>query len=158
MTVTIRRAEPRDVPDILRLVVALAVYEREPDAVKATEESLGRTLFGPDAQVFAHVVEEGGAVVGTAVWFLTYSTWTGRPSLYLEDLFVAERMRGRGVGRLVFRTLAREALARGCARIDWAVLTWNEAAKGFYRAIGGQFAKGWEPWRLEGEALALVAE
>ena len=93
MTVTIRPAVPGDEDAILSMVIALAVYEREPDAVKATEESLRATLFGENAQVFAHIAELGGEPVGLALWFLTYSTWTGAPSLYLEDLFVAEAAR-----------------------------------------------------------------
>jgi GNAT superfamily N-acetyltransferase len=157
MTLSVRRATAADIPDMLRLIVALAVYEREPDAVKATPESLGRTMFGPDAKVFAHVAERDGAVIGIALWFETYSTWTGRPSLYLEDLFVDPAARGSGAGRALFRALAREALARGGARIDWAVLDWNEAARGFYRAIGGFRSTGWEPWRIEGGALEDLA-
>jgi GNAT superfamily N-acetyltransferase len=157
MSLTIRRAIPADVPAMLRLIVALAVYEREPDAVKATPESLAETMFGPHAKVFAHVAELNDAVVGVALWFETYSTWTGRPSLYLEDLFVDPAARGAGAGRALFRALAQEALARGCARIDWAVLDWNETARGFYRAIGGFRSTGWEPWRLEGEALEDLA-
>ncbi|WP_156679978.1 GNAT family N-acetyltransferase [Sphingomonas profundi] len=158
MTLSVRPAAPADVAAMLRLIVALAVYEREPDAVKATPESLRETMFGPHAKVFAHVAELDGAIVGVALWFETYSTWTGRPSLYLEDLFVAEAARGTGAGRALFRALAREAKARGCARIDWAVLDWNQTARGFYTAIGGFHSTGWEPWRLEGEALDRLAE
>lgn len=158
MSLAIRRAEPRDAADMLRLIVALAVYEREPDAVMATEESLAETLFRPNAQVFAHVAELDGRVEGIALWFQTYSTWTGRPSLYLEDLFVSEALRGTGAGRALFQALAREAKARDCARIDWAVLDWNESAKEFYSHIGARKSSGWEPWRIEGAALeALVS-
>ena len=139
------------------MVTALAVYEREPDAVLATEESLAETMFGEGASVFAFVAELDGAVVGLALWFLTYSTWTGRPSLYLEDLFVDETARGRGVGKALFRALAGEAAARGCARIDWAVLDWNEDARTFYRSLGAHQSRGWQPWRLEGAALAGLA-
>lgn len=153
----VRRAEPRDVESILRLIRALAAFEREPDAVRATEASLHGTLFGETPQVFAHVAEEGGTILGIAVWFLNYSTWTGRPGLYLEDLVVDEAARGQGVGRRLFAALAVEALARGCARVDWAVLDWNEAAMDFYRALGGRPQSGWQPWRLEGEALAALA-
>lgn len=157
MSVLIRRAERADVPDILRLIVALAIYEREPDAVKVTEESLAETLFGDAPRVFVHVAEEDGRVVGVALWFLTYSTWTGAPSLYLEDLFVEESARGSGAGRALFQALAREAKARGCARMDWAVLDWNEQARGFYTRLGGHHSTGWQPWRLEGEALDRLA-
>lgn len=157
-TLTVRRATPADVPAMLRLIVALAVYEREPDAVKATVDSLHATMFAPGAKVFAHVAEHDGAVIGIALWFETYSTWTGRPSLYLEDLFVDEAARGLGAGRALFEALAREARARGCARIDWAVLDWNETARGFYATIGGFHSTGWEPWRIEGDALDRLAQ
>ena len=157
MSVAVRRAVEADVPDILRLVIALAVYEREPDAVKATPESLRETMFGEGAQVFAHVAELDSAIVGVALWFRTYSTWTGRPSLYLEDLFVDEAARGTGAGAGLFRALAREAVARGCARMDWAVLDWNETAEGFYTRMGAHASTGWRPWRIEGDALLKLA-
>lgn len=158
MTLSIRRAIAADVPDMLRLIVALAAHEREPDAVRATPELLMRAMFGPDAKVFAHVAVLGDAVVGVALWFETYSTWTGRPGLYLEDLFVDPSARGAGAGLALFRALAREAKARDCARIDWAVLQWNEAARGFYGKLGAHHSTGWEPWRIEGEALERLAE
>lgn len=153
----VRRATPADVPAILRLIVALATYEREPDAVRATEQSLTETLFADNAQVHAHVIDIEGDVAGIAVWFLNYSTWTGRPGLYLEDLFVTDEARGTGAGRALFVALAREAKARGCARIDWAVLDWNIAAMDFYRAIGGRPQSGWQPWRIDGAALEALA-
>lgn len=153
----VRTATPADVPAILRLIRALATYEHEPHAVKATEESLHQTLFAPDAQVFGHVAEIEGEVVGIAVWFLNYSTWTGKSGIYLEDLFVTDAARGTGAGRALFRALAREAQRRGCARIDWAVLDWNTPAMDFYRAIGGGPQSGWQPWRLDGAALEAMA-
>lgn len=158
MTITIRPAQLGDEGDILRMVIALAVYEREPDAVQATVESLRDNLFCENPQVFAHVAEKDGQMVGLALWLLTYSTWTGAPSLYLEDLFVSRRVRGTGTGRALLATLAREAKARGCARMDWAVLDWNENAKDFYHHIGAHHSVGWEPWRIEGEALDRLAE
>lgn len=157
MSVAIRTARPGDEADILRLITALAVYETEPDAVKATEDSLRATLFGEVPRVWAHLAELDGRVVGLALWFLTYSTWTGKPTLYLEDLFVEETARGTGTGLALFRALAAEAKARDCGRMDWAVLDWNETAKRFYSHIGGQQTTGWETWRLEGEALERLA-
>lgn len=154
----VRRATPADVPDILALIVALAIYEREPDAVKATEESLMRAFFADDARVQAHVADMDGNVVGIAIWFLNYSTWTGRPGIYLEDLFVSERARGRGAGKALFKALAQEADRLGCARIDWAVLDWNTQAMAFYRAIGGRPQSGWQRWRIEGAALDALKE
>ncbi len=152
----VRTATAGDVPYILRLIRALATYEYEPDAVKATEASLHQTLFAPDAQVFGHVAEVDGEVVGIAIWFLNYSTWTGKPGIYLEDLFVSEQARGTGAGRALFRALAQEAQRRGCARIDWAVLDWNTPAMDFYRAIGGRPQSGWQPWRIDGAALEAL--
>ncbi len=158
MSVRVRPATPADIDDILRMIRALAAYEKEPDAVRATPEMLRETLFGGAPQVFVHVAELDGRPVGMALWFLTYSTWTGRPSLYLEDLFVEDAARGGGIGLALFRALARTARARGCARIDWAVLDWNEDAMAFYARIGGRHSTGWQPWRLEGMALDRLAE
>ena len=157
MSLVIRRARPGDEPEILRLIEALADYEREPGAVKATVASLALSLFGPAPHVFVHLAEQEGRAIGVALWFLTYSTWTGKPTLYLEDLFVDEAARGGGAGLALFRALAAAALALGCGRMDWAVLDWNEPAKGFYTRMGARRATGWEPWRIEGEALAALA-
>jgi GNAT superfamily N-acetyltransferase len=156
MTVTIRSARPGDEVDILRLIHALADFEREPDAVEATAEGLRAHLFADGPRVFAHVAECGGRIVGMAVWFFNFSTWTGRHGVYLEDLFVDPTARGAGVGRLLFRALAAEARAHDCARIDWAVLDWNDLAKDFYRGIGGRHSDAWECWRLDGDALAAL--
>lgn len=152
----VRAATPADVPAILRLIVALATYEREPDAVQATEASLTHSLFADDAHVWAHIAEHEGQVIGIAIWFLNYSTWTGRPGIYLEDLFVDEAARGLGAGRALFKALAAEAEKLGCARIDWAVLDWNEPAMDFYRALGGRRQTGWQPWRVDGAALEAL--
>ena len=154
----VRPATPADVPAILQLIIALATYEREPDAVRATEQSLTESLFAQDTQVHAYVAELDGDIVGIAIWFLNYSTWTGRPGLYLEDLFVADAARGTGAGKALFQALAREAQIRGCARIDWAVLDWNTPAMDFYRALGARPQSGWQPWRLDGDALARMAK
>ncbi|HEX6422269.1 MAG TPA: GNAT family N-acetyltransferase [Acidimicrobiales bacterium] len=156
--VKIRPARPGDEGEILRLIRALADYEREPDAVEATAEGLRAHLFADASRVFAHVAERGGRVVGMAVWFLNFSTWTGRHGIYLEDLFVQPDARGAGVARALVRALAAEAAARGCARMDWAVLDWNEPAKAFYRRLGARHDAGWEPWRLDGEALAALQD
>lgn len=158
MILTIRNAVAGDEVLVLGMIRDLATYEREPDAVKASEESIRASLFAPNAQVFASLAELDGAPVGLALWFLTFSTWTGRPSLYLEDLFVSEEARGQGVARALFRRLAREAQARDCARIDWAVLDWNVDAMAFYERLGGRRQTGWQPWRLQGEALDRLAE
>ena len=153
MKASIRRAVPGDEHDIVRLVHALATYEREPDAVETTPDGLAALLFGEAPKVFAHVAEIDGKVVGISVWFFNFSTWTGRHGIYLEDLFVDPDVRGGGVARALFEALADEAKAHDCARLDWGVLDWNDLAKGFYRRIGGRHNVGWEPWRLDGEAL-----
>jgi GNAT superfamily N-acetyltransferase len=156
--VTVRTAVPGDEGEILRLIRALATYEREPDAVEATAEGLRAHLFADAPRVFAHVAEQDGQVVGIAVWFLNFSTWTGRHGIYLEDLFVEPDARGAGVARALVRALAAEAAARGCARMDWAVLDWNEPAKTFYRRLGARHNAGWEPWRIDGEALTALQD
>ena len=156
MTLIIRPAHPGDEGDILRLIRALADYEREPDAVEATEEGLAAHFFGPDPKVFAHVAEQDGHVVGIAVWFFNFSTWTGRHGLYLEDLFVDPAARGRGIARKLFEAMAAEAEAKDCARLDFQVLDWNESAKQVYRRLGARHQAAWEPWRIDGPALASL--
>lgn len=157
MSLLIRSARPGDEAEILRMIHALAAFEREPDAVDATEAMLTRALFSDGAHVHAHIAERGGRAVGLALWFLNFSTWTGKPGLYLEDLFVDASERRSGVARALMAALAREALARGCARMDWAVLDWNEEAMRFYERIGARRSEGWQPWRLEGEGIAQLA-
>jgi GNAT superfamily N-acetyltransferase len=145
----IREAGPGDVADLLRLIRALADYEREPDAVKATEDMLARSLFGPEPKAHAHVAEKDGRLVGMALWFLSYSTWTGRPGLYLEDLVVESDHRGEGIGQALMSALRDRATELGCARMEWAVLDWNEPAMRFYRSLGAVPMKEWTTWRIE---------
>jgi GNAT superfamily N-acetyltransferase len=156
VTTTIRPAQPGDEADILRLIQVLADYEREPDAVQLTAGQLRAHLFADVPRVFAHVAEHDGRIVGMAVWFLNFSTWTGRHGIYLEDLFVDPAVRDGGIARGLLRALAAEAKERDCPRIDWAVLDWNELAKGFYRRLGARHIQTWEPWRLDGDALATL--
>lgn len=154
----LRRARPGDEDGILECVRALAAYEREPDAVETTPAALRETLFGDAPSVFAHVVEKPGAgIVGIAVWFLNYSTWTGRHGIYLEDLFVRESERGSGYGKALLAELARLCAERGYRRFEWSVLDWNEPSIGFYRSIGAVGMDGWTVQRLDGEALAALA-
>jgi GNAT superfamily N-acetyltransferase len=155
----VRPARPDDVPTLHALIIELAEFEREPDAVVATEGDLREALFGEVPCLFAHVAEEpDGSVVGAALWFVSYSTWTGRRGIKLEDLVITQRARGRGHGRALLAELARICLDRGWSRIDWHVLDWNVAAQATYRAIGADPQPEWIPWRLEGrdrfEALA----
>ncbi len=154
---TIRPAAPADVPLILALVRELAEYEREPEAVEATEAMLSDALFGPRPAAEAVVAEHGGQPAGFALWFHNFSTWTGRRGLYLEDLYVRPAFRGRGVGRALLAHLAGVAVARGCARFEWSVLDWNAPAVGFYRALGAEAMDGWTTMRVSGPALAALA-
>ena len=153
----IRTATETDIPVILSLIRELAEYEREPQAVVATEESLHEVLFGakPSAEVL--IAFEGDAPVGFAVYFFNFSTWLGRPGLYLEDLFVRPENRGKGYGRALLERLAQIAQARGCGRMEWAVLDWNEPAIQFYRKLGAQPMNEWTVFRLTDEGIAKLA-
>ena len=121
----------------------LAEYEKEPDAVHTTAQDLRQALFGPSPSVFAHVVEKGGQVVAIAVWFLNYSTWTGRNGIYLEDLFVRESERRHGYGRALLKALAEVCAERGYRRLEWSVLDWNEPSIRFYESLGASLMKEW---------------
>lgn len=153
----IRPATPADVALILRLVRELAEFEREPDAVEATEDMLERALFGERPAAEAVIAELDGAPVGFALFFQNFSTWTGRPGIYLEDLYVTPAARGSGTGTALLRHLAGIALDRGCGRFEWAVLDWNEPAINFYRAMGAVGMDEWRVQRVAGEALVKLA-
>lgn len=147
--VEIRAATPADVPQVLQLISDLATYEREPDAVVATEADLDRHLFAPDHVASCHVAEVDGTVVGFALWFRNFSTWRGKPGIYLEDLYVDPSARRLGVARALFDTLREIAATRGYDRIDWSVLDWNVDAQAFYRSIGAVAMSDWTTWRLD---------
>jgi GNAT superfamily N-acetyltransferase len=149
----IRAAGLADVPDVLRLIHELATYEREPDAVVATEDDVRTALFGEGARASCLIAEHNGAVVGFAVYFLNFSTWLGRHGIYLEDLFVSPDARGAGHGKALLRELARIAVANGYGRVEWAVLDWNTPAQEFYASLGAKPMDEWTVWRLTGEAL-----
>jgi GNAT superfamily N-acetyltransferase len=157
MDTTIRPATPADVGQILRLIRALAAYEREPDAVRATEEDLLRHGFGENPYFQCLMAEHDGQPVGFALYFFDYSTWLGRPGLYLEDVFVDPPFRGLGVGKALLQRLACIALEKGCARMKWEVLDWNQPAIDFYRAMGAELQQEWLNVRLSGEALRRLA-
>jgi GNAT superfamily N-acetyltransferase len=158
LRIEIRLATERDVPLLLTFIKALAEYERLENKVVATEAALHETLFGPRPSAEAAIAYAGDDAVGFAVWFSTYSTFLARPGLYLEDVFVLPAWRGRGIGRALLRHLARLAVARGCGRMEWSVLDWNEPAIGFYRRIGAQAMDEWTVYRLTGDALKRLAE
>jgi GNAT superfamily N-acetyltransferase len=155
--VSIRDAAPGDTGDLLRLIRELARYERSPDAVEATEADLERALFAGEPRVFALVAEDQGSVMGMAIYFVSFSTWTGRPGLYLEDLFVEPAHRATGIGMALMRTLAARAAARGCTRLEWSVLDWNQSAIDFYRSLGAVPMDEWTTFRLSGDSLARLA-
>ncbi len=154
---SIRAATPADTPTILQLVRDLAAYEREPDAVKASEADFEQALFGPRPVAEAVIAEQKGVAIGMALFFTTYSTWTGKPGLYLEDLFVTPQARGAGAGKALLVHLAGIAVARGYSRFDWAVLDWNTPAIGFYKALGARMLDEWTTMRVDGDALEALA-
>jgi GNAT superfamily N-acetyltransferase len=158
MATTIRSATRGDVGTILDFVRALAKYEREPDAVMATEADLLRDGFGEQPYFSCVIAEEDGAPAGFAFYFFDYSTWLGRPGLYLEDIFVHPEFRGKGIGKALLQRVAAIAVEKGCARMKWEVLDWNQPAIDFYAAMGAEFLDTWRNVRLSGEALRRLAE
>jgi GNAT superfamily N-acetyltransferase len=153
----IRSARVDDVPIVLGLIRDLATYERAPDEVTATEEQLVDVLFGerPAAEVL--LAFEDASPVGFAVYFYNFSTWLGRPGLYLEDLFVKPEKRGKGYGRALLVELAKIARDRGCGRMEWAVLNWNEPAIKFYQTLGAKPMNEWTVFRLTRDEIAKLA-
>jgi GNAT superfamily N-acetyltransferase len=153
----IRTARVQDVPIILDLIRDLATYERAPDEVTATEDQLVEVLFceRPVAEVL--LAFEGESAVGFAVYFYNFSTWLGRAGLYLEDLFVKPETRGKGYGRALLVELAKIARDRGCGRMEWAVLDWNEPAIKFYRTLGAKPMDEWTVFRLTRDEIASLA-
>lgn len=153
----IRDATVSDVPVILQLIRDLATYERAPNDVVATEESLREVLFGPEPAAKVVLVLEDEAAAGFAVYFFNFSTWLGRAGLYLEDLFVKPERRGHGYGRALLIHLAKVARDRGCGRMEWAVLNWNEPAIGFYRKLGAVPMSDWTVFRLTRDEIDRLA-
>ena len=153
----IRVATVSDVNVIHDLIVQLAIYEKEPDAVIATPDQIKENLFGDEPVAFCHVAEVEGKIVGIAIWFLNYSTWLGKAGLYLEDLFVLPEFRGRGLGLEFMKTLAKICVERGYERFQWWVLDWNETSINFYKSIGAEAMDEWTVYRLSGSALSNFA-
>lgn len=155
--IAIRPAAAGDLDLIIGFIRALADYERLADEVRLDRAVLGAHLFGlaPKAEVL--IAESRGAAVGFALFFHSFSTFEGRPGIYLEDLFVAPEARGTGAGKALLSALAALALTRGCARLEWSVLNWNEPAIAFYRALGANSMEGWTVNRVEGAALGTLA-
>jgi GNAT superfamily N-acetyltransferase len=154
---TIRPATDADVPQIVAFIRALADYERLLHEVVATEDGIRQALFGPRPYAEVILAEADGVPVGFALFFHTFSTFLGQPGLYLEDLFVIPEARGTGVGKALLAELARLAVARGCGRVEWAVLTWNAPAIRFYDSLGATPNEAWTVYRLTGDPLAALA-
>lgn len=154
----LRRARPDDLDTIISLIHGLAEYEREPDAVKLDRDEFARHLFGdrPYAEVIL-AETDAGEVAGFALFFHNFSTWAGKPGLYLEDLFVKPEFRQHGYGKALLAELARIAVERGCGRFEWSVLDWNELSIAFYKALGAQPMDEWTIYRIDGEALVQLA-
>jgi GNAT superfamily N-acetyltransferase len=153
LTFEIRPAAPPDVPVIADLIRQLARYEKLEQEVAMTEELLAAGLFGPRPYAEAVIAEESGQPIGFALFFHNFSTFLARPGIYLEDLFVVPERRGHGIGRALLMHLAKLAVERGCGRLEWAVLNWNQDAIGFYESLGARPNSEWTVYRLTGEAL-----
>jgi GNAT superfamily N-acetyltransferase len=153
----VRPAARADGPVICRLIRELAAYENALDQVEITEAGLDAALFGPEPAVFAHVAEYRGVVAGFALWFVNFSTWTGRHGIHLEDLFVSPAARGSGLGRALLAELAGICVDRGYGRLEWVVLDWNAQALSFYAALGAESVNDWRVNRLTGTALSALA-
>jgi GNAT superfamily N-acetyltransferase len=153
----LRDAGREDLPLVLHFIRALAEYERLAHEVRADEATLGTFLFGEPRRAEALIAEWDSAPVGFAVWYYSFSTFLGRPSLYVEDVFVDPALRGKGIGTAIFAHLAARAVAQGCGRMEWSVLDWNAPSIAFYRALGAKPREGWTLQQLTGEALAALA-
>jgi len=156
MTPTIRSATPADAPLIYGFVRDLAEYERLSHEVEATQADIVRDLFGATPRVYCDIAEAGGAAVGFALWFYSYSTFRGRHGIYLEDLFVRPQARGQGAGKALLAGLARRCVDERLGRLEWAVLDWNAPAIAFYDSLGAAAKVDWIIRRLDGEALARL--
>ena len=154
---SIRCATPADVPSILGFIRELAAYEREPEAVVATEADLLRDGWGPEPRFKALIADIDGEATGFALYFNSYSTWMGHHGIRLEDLYVSPALRGRGIGKALLARLARIAVDEGCPRLEWDVLAWNQSAIDVYEAVGARTQSEWRIMRLAGEALAQLA-
>jgi GNAT superfamily N-acetyltransferase len=153
----IRIAQPNDVADIHRLIFELAVYEKAPEQMVATVDQINESLFSAKPVAFCHVAEVDGKIVGIALWFLNYSTWLGKPGIYLEDLFVQPEFRSHGIGKGFMKTLAQICIERGYERFQWWVLDWNEPSIDFYKSLGAVPMDEWTVFRLSGGALEKFA-
>lgn len=154
----IRPAQRQEVGVVLQLIHDLAVYEKAPNEVEATEKELLETIFSSDPKVFCDLVEVDGEIAGMAIWFLNYSTWQGKHGIYLEDLFIKPEYRGRGYGKALLKHLAKICDEKGYGRFQWWVLDWNSPAIEFYRSLGAVAMDEWTVYRVSGQALKELGE
>ena len=158
MSLSIRPARPGEASLVFQFVRQLAEYEKLEHEVEATEAMIDAALFGEQPRVFCDIAEWDGEPVGFAVWFLNFSTFSGRPGIYLEDIFVRPAFRGRGVGRALMVHLARKCVENGWARLQWSVLDWNTPSIEFYKSLGGVLLDEWTVVRVSGDALTRLAK
>ena len=158
MALTIRRARPDEAGLVLSLVRELAEYEKLLHEFEATETMIGAALFGEDPRLFCEVAEWNGEPAGFAVWFINFSTFSGRSGIYLEDLFVRPAQRGKGIGKAMLAHLAKECVANGWSRLQWSVLDWNTRSIEFYKSLGAVLMEEWTICRIGGPALAALAK
>jgi GNAT superfamily N-acetyltransferase len=158
MSLVIRPARPGEAPLVLQFVRELADYEKLSHEVDATEAMIDDALFGAQPRAFCDIAEWAGEPVGNALWFLNFSTFSGRPGIYLEDLFVRAAFRGRGIGKALMVHLAKRCVAEGWMRFEWAVLDWNTPSIEFYKSIGAQLKDEWTVCRVSGDALVRLSK
>ena len=158
MSLIIRRARPDEAGLVLSLVRELAEYEKLLHEVEATEAMIGEALFGRNVRLFCDIAEWNGEVAGFAVWFVNFSTFSGRSGIYLEDLFVRPAQRGKGIGRALLSHLAKQCVANGWSRLQWAVLDWNTPSIEFYQSLGADLMDEWTVCRIGSPALTALAE
>jgi GNAT superfamily N-acetyltransferase len=158
MSLIIRRARPDEAGLVLSLVRELADYEKLLHEVEATAAGIGEALFGSNVRLFCDIAECNGEVAGFAVWFINFSTFSGRSGIYLEDLFVRPAQRGKGIGKALLSHLARECVANGWSRLQWAVLDWNTPSIEFYKSLGAEMLDEWTVCKVAGPALTALAE
>ena len=158
MSLDIRRARSDEAGLVLSLVRELAEYEKLLHEVEATEAMIGAALFGDSPRLFCDIAEWNGEVAGFAVWFINFSTFSGRSGIYLEDLFVRPALRGNGIGKALLSRLAKECVANGWSRLQWSVLDWNTPSIEFYKSLGAQLMDEWTVCRVGGAALTALAQ
>jgi GNAT superfamily N-acetyltransferase len=158
MSLAIRRARPEEVGLVLSLIRELAEYEKLLHEVEASEADIGAALFGDHPKLFCEIAEWNGEVAGFAVWFVNFSTFSGRAGIYLEDLFVRPALRGKGIGKALLADLARQCVANGWSRLQWSVLDWNTPSIEFYKSLGAVLMDEWTVCRANGAALTALAE